>query len=322
MKDVCFIIPYFGHLKNYFPLFLQSCAKNEGFNWLILTDASISGTLPNNVRVISTSFEEIRKKIQKKFKFQIALSSPYKLTDYKPAYGYLFQEYLYGFKFWGYCDTDLIWGKISEFITPEMLKTFDKIGELGHCTLIKNSPETNSAFMRKLHGFTRYEEVFTDERNLSFDEEYEESINNIFQESGFSIYKLQNLANVYAKSSLFKLTNLGNDARYTIEPKKKAFFEWNDGHLKRWALVQNRVRSKEYMYLHLQARAMRVKIPFNSIRYKIIPNSFELIEETKITFQNFQNIKWRHLNFHYFQLRSHNLYDKIRLKINPYYRSR
>ena len=32
-----FIIPYFGHFNNYFQLFLNSCAYNRDFDWLIFT---------------------------------------------------------------------------------------------------------------------------------------------------------------------------------------------------------------------------------------------------------------------------------------------
>lgn len=38
------------------------------------------------------SFEEMCDKIQKHFEFKIELPAPYKLCDYRPAYGEIFQD--------------------------------------------------------------------------------------------------------------------------------------------------------------------------------------------------------------------------------------
>ena len=70
---VCFIIPYFGHLPNYFSLFLKTCAYNKNFDWLLITDDPTPYNYPNNFRVIYMSFEENYSLIQSKFDFQVAL---------------------------------------------------------------------------------------------------------------------------------------------------------------------------------------------------------------------------------------------------------
>ena len=57
---------------------------------------------------------------------------------------------------------------------------------------------------------------------------------------------------------------------------------------------------------------MKVTIPMNSRRYKIIPNSFDDLEKYPITISNFNKIKRKHFNFHYFRLRTYNLIDKIK----------
>ena len=45
------------------------------------------------------TFNELRKLIQSKFDFEISLEKPYKLCDFRPAYGFLFEEYLKEFRF-------------------------------------------------------------------------------------------------------------------------------------------------------------------------------------------------------------------------------
>lgn len=66
---VCFIIPYFGHLPNYFSLFLKTCAYNKNFDWLLITDDPTPYNYPSNFRVIYMSFEENYSLIQSKFDF-------------------------------------------------------------------------------------------------------------------------------------------------------------------------------------------------------------------------------------------------------------
>ena len=95
MKKCCFIIPYFGKLPNYFPVFLKTCAFNKDYDWLIFSDDCSKYELPINVKIINLEFVDLKEKIKNKFKdFEIDLSYPYKLCDYKPAYGYIFEEYL------------------------------------------------------------------------------------------------------------------------------------------------------------------------------------------------------------------------------------
>jgi hypothetical protein len=46
--------------------------------------------LPSNLRVIKKEFKDIQRLIKNKFnKLDISLDSPYKLCDFKPAYGYI-----------------------------------------------------------------------------------------------------------------------------------------------------------------------------------------------------------------------------------------
>ena len=55
--------------------------------------------MPKNVKVIKSTFEDIRNIIQSKFDFKIILDQPYKLCDYKPSYGYVFEEYIKEYDF-------------------------------------------------------------------------------------------------------------------------------------------------------------------------------------------------------------------------------
>ena len=126
-SSICLVILYFGKLPNYFNLWLTSCKYNNTINFLLFTDDKTKYDYPNNVRVIYTTFEEIRNQIQSKFDFRITLEKPYKLCDFKPAYGYIFNKYLKGYDFWGHCDLDVIFGNLRKFLPEEILKEYDKI---------------------------------------------------------------------------------------------------------------------------------------------------------------------------------------------------
>lgn len=320
MKKIAFIIPYFGKFNNYFQLFLNSCEYNSECDWIIFTDDYTSYKYPSNVIVNYMTFDELKKIFQDKFDFEICLNRPYKLCDFKVSYGYVFSEYLTEYKFWGHCDTDLIWGNISNFISNNDLEQFDKIGFLGHCTIYKNTEYNNKMFMNSINGIERYKEVFSIDSNCSFDEEFNNSINNIFNSYNLKISSKQVEANIYTKSSNFKITRMNmNTKTYTVEKKKKSFFVWDKGCLYRMVFCKNKLFKEEYMYIHMQSRNMKNRLNKNINKintYKIIPNSFDYLEYNYNDINNFNKIRRKYFNLHYFTLRSKNLYKKISKKLN------
>lgn len=317
MNRIAFIIPYFGHFNNYFDLFLKSCECNkETCDWLIFTDDTTKYDYPENVKVKYISWNDMKDLIDYKLGFKI--ERPYKLCDYKPAYGLLFSEYLKNYEFWGYCDTDLIWGNLRKFITLELLNNYDKIFNLGHCTLYRNNDRINRLFLSQLNGKELYKEVFGKENNVSFDEEYNESINNICLQNKIRMFTKSYAANTYMKTSNFRLTYLdSNKHTYLTEKKSKSFFVWRAGDLLRYIYKNGKWNQEEYLYIHFQSRKMKncIEHPTASSVYKIIPNSFEKLEVENITENNINIINTKHFNLHYFRLRFRNLWIKIK-KIN------
>lgn len=312
MKKILFIIPYFGKLNNYFQLFLDSCKNNENYNWLIITNDRTKFSFPKNVEVIYDEFNNFQKKVQQKFdKIKISLESPYKLCDFKPTYGYVFEEYIKDYQYWGYCDIDLIFGSIDNCLKLEKLTQYDKIGILGHFTIFKNTKELRELFLKD----ERYKEVLSSPKSLKFDEEFGEdfgiSINNIFEKYNKKILTLNNFADIYVKSSNFKLTNYDMKfKKYSIEKYNRNVFVYSDGILKRYITENNKLIIKEYMYIHLQKRKMNVKIN-KSNYYKIIPNSFEYFNDNIKDAQDLKKIKIKNFNLHYFKIRFKNLKNKI-----------
>jgi hypothetical protein len=102
---------------------------------------------------------------------EVSLFNSRKLCDMKPTYGLLFEEYLVGFDFWGFCDIDVIWGRFSGFITAEILRDFDVITTrkgliAGHLCLLRNTPACRSLCLRHLN----FRFVMSQEAYCWFDE--------------------------------------------------------------------------------------------------------------------------------------------------------
>ena len=151
------------------------------------------------------TFEECKKIIQNKFDFEICLPTPKKLCDYKPAYGWIFSEYLSEYKFWGYCDLDIIFGDISSFISEQMLEEYDKLYNLGHLTIYRNTDEINTMFMKPLNNKEIYKEIYQTPNMCCFDEWPAKSINNIFIQEKNNTFDGNDFADVGAYNSYFQL---------------------------------------------------------------------------------------------------------------------
>ena len=221
MKSINLIIPYFGEFPNYFPLFLKSCEFNKTIDWTIITDNRVNYEYPTNVHKIDMSFRELKIRIQSKVQFSISLEEPYKLCDFRPAYGFLFPEIVDGYDYWGYCDVDVIFGDIRKFLTDDILK-YPKLFELGHFTLIKNNIFYNEMFMRHINNQLYYKKVFTNRKSYNFDETFLDriNINMIFEQNNVFVLKERFMADIYTKSSDFKI-DYGNKG---IESRKRGFF--------------------------------------------------------------------------------------------------
>ncbi|MDD3204919.1 MAG: hypothetical protein PHS74_04180 [Lachnospiraceae bacterium] len=309
MKTINLIIPYFGPFPSYFQLFLHSCETNPTIDWTIITDNVDKHDYPLNVHIVNSTFSELVQKIQTKFDFNIQLKTPYKLCDYRPMYGFLFPEIIRDYDYWGYCDVDVIYGDLRKFLTDDVL-IYDKVFELGHFSLIKNSKECNELFMKPIKEKLFYKSVLSSNKNFNFDETFKDriSINKLFSDNNYKIYGKSTAADIYTKSSRFLL----DDMYQNHEKKSNSFFLWNKGKLWRYIKENSEIRKKEYMYIHLQKRKMSVRIEEESC-FKIIPNAFEPLEVSidKIE-KSFSHIKKQNFNLHYFKIRYKNFLAKIK----------
>ena len=263
--SICIIGVYFGMLPKYFNLWLKSCENNKDVDFLIIGDNSLEN-LPQNVRCVEMTIDQMRMRADKALGFKTVLDRPYKCCDFKVVYGMVFQDLLTEYDFWGHCDFDLIFGDIRKFITSDILCKYDKILDLGHLSLYRNTPQCNNRF--KLPGSLCGDDIttYTTKRITAFDER-----GGIFQ-----IYKSNNLPmydkNVYADiASVYKQFRLIEKKNY----KYQTFYVEN-GAVYRAYYENGTVNTDEFLYIHFKKRGFNSTLENSNKRYYITPQGFEV----------------------------------------------
>lgn len=265
-----FIVPYFGKFNNYFPLFLRSCASNPSYKWIFITDDHTHYEYPKNATVLYMSFDELRTKINSKFDFPVKLPTPYKLCDYKPAFGFIFQELIRGYAFWGHCDCDLIFGNLEKILTPLLQQGFDKYFATGQLVVYKNYDENIRRFMSPLRGEKIFRQASSTEKIFVFDEDFA-CTKNPNAKNVHSIYLSEN-TNVFAEDmSMNVKTACGKIVRMRYDPQSRQIvkerytpsrYYWYKGNVVQILLDSNNLPEigHEFLYIHLQMRKMRTSL--------------------------------------------------------------
>lgn len=139
---------YFGQWPSHLRFWLKSCSYNRGVHFILVTDISTDlYDIPDNVQVVKMSFAKVRERIQQKFpEVKISLDRPYKLCDFKVAYGWIFDDLFEGYDYWGFFDIDTIWGDIEKFIPANSDLHLIKIFPCGHLSFIRNIAPWNKIY--------------------------------------------------------------------------------------------------------------------------------------------------------------------------------
>jgi len=185
-NKICIMICFWGKWPRHLPFFLVSAAKNNQIDFLILTDNEPADPQYPNIHFRKLRLSDFLTHASTILGFPVRFSNPYKVCDFKPLYGFLFQDYLKEYDYWGYCDLDMVLGDLQSFISQpssqpiDVLSTYSQFMS-GPFSLYRNETRINELFRLS----PRYRESLQDEIYRSFDE-------NAFNENitGFSFPKL------------------------------------------------------------------------------------------------------------------------------------
>lgn len=269
MYKIAYIVPYFGKFPRGFEFWLLSCSCNPTIDWLVFTDDHAEYQYPKNVKVTYWTFEQMQKRAQSIFDFRISLERPYKLCDYKPAYGEIFSKELEGYDFWGLCDVDLVWGDIRKFITDDILNRYEKVGFFGHSILFRNTKEVCARYRTIIDGKLDYKTVYSIDKGFAFDEP---GMDDIYESLNIPVYKEIIFANLLKYDYGFFLDQQKEEDKYKNEYQ---VFTWKDGQLTRHYLEDGEIRTEDFYYLHYWCRPTTYKIAeYNSQKqYLIYPDT-------------------------------------------------
>jgi len=302
MKQAAIITIWFGKLPAYFPLWVRSLPANKDFDFLLYTDQVVSLTgLPENLKVHSITFSELKHHISNTLSLKAAADAPYKLCDFRPAYGEIFAKELKDYSFWGHCDIDLMFGKLDNFITPDIMLMNRKIFNRGHLTLFRNEPVVNSLYRSSKN--INYKMIFESPEYYMFDEWH--GIHKVFKEFDIEQYHQECIADIEANAARFVCTK--------IENYKKQLFIWEDGSVKQYYLKDNELHHRELAYIHFQKRKLEVTNPNVFTSKSVIFNPFSFTpyngEVTPELIRKFDKANYNH----YLKRQSDRLLKKLNL---------
>ena len=237
------IAAHFGDRPSYFALVVKSMAHNPDVDWLMFTDRPVEHA-PANLDVRVCSFADLSARIQTCFAFTIALEDPYKLCDFRPAFGEIFRDELAGWHFWGHCDLDVIFGRIRHHLPPEAFEA-DKILFQGNFALYRNTPEAAEWFRHEIPGIS-YRRAMTTPAATHFDEWA--GIYYILRELGVRYWQ---------QDAIFDIRFSRYRTRAESAPAAPRRYAWEAGEICEYRVDRGTVERRTALLIHLQKRSMR-----------------------------------------------------------------
>jgi hypothetical protein len=144
MKNIALVECWFGRFPDWHNLYLLTCSHNPDVDWFIFHDQVPPKKYPKNVKFHYLKKEDLERQSSSLLGKKISIKNGYKVCDLRPTYGKLFEEFLKDYKFWGYGDSDIFFGQISNFIDEAILDKYDVITSCrcsvtGQFTIFRNS---------------------------------------------------------------------------------------------------------------------------------------------------------------------------------------
>ncbi len=247
MNKILVIIPYFGKLPNYFQAFLNSCKKTKILNFLLITDDKSIYSYPHNFIVEYWSFSKMQELIKSNLGQNAYIKHPYKLCDYRPLYGHLFEKELKNYDFWAHADIDIIFGDIDTFLYNIEYVKYDRIFPYGHFSIYKNSSKINMLFAQKLpQNLPRYFDVdFVKQTTYPCH----------FDEVGVNIIIKNNKLKFFeGKKHINTNINFYNLCIGPVNHEIPCLIVYDGGKILTVEKVGDRINKKEFLYVHLQSK--------------------------------------------------------------------
>lgn len=274
MSRIALFIFYIGPLPDYFRYFSESFARNQDIDIdvYLFNDQLSKADTSGHLKMIPMTLTQFNELASQKLEMPINVSWGYKLAELRPAFGIIFDDYLKNYSFWGYCDLDIIFGKISNFITEDILLTYDvitasEIQLVGHFTLFRNNEIVNNLFRQT----EDYIKVFTDNSNQY---DFDESCHRFYGHplSFDELKKTDQTASMYdIVMNLKEKYNLKIYMNSMCREEPPLDLVYKNG------IFYDVITQKEFLYFHLVKVKLFYLFQFYLPPMKSLPNEFSII---------------------------------------------
>lgn len=151
--SIAVLIPYFGRWPEWAPLFFETVRRNATIHFLVFTDCDTEDLQAPNIHVHACSLPEYVTLVKERVDVAFDPPDAYKLCDLRPLFGTIHEPELRDFDFYGWCDTDLLFGDIRAFYTGEVLARHDVLSThahriSGHFALFRNTRRNREMYRR------------------------------------------------------------------------------------------------------------------------------------------------------------------------------
>jgi hypothetical protein len=258
---IAIIVTWFGTLPPYFDAWYISAKYNKTIDFLFFTDCKVPEC--ENIHVFNMSLDETISLFERKLNRKISITNSYKFCDCRPFFGQTYEDYLDGYDFWGYCDIDLVFGDIRQFITDEKLDQYDRFYQYGHLSLFRNNSIMNHLYDLP-GGIYSYKEIFQGKAKTTPEEHY--GINRICDMNNIPWY-----TNIdFADFNIWYTPRL--EADHGINNYPDQIFIWHSGKAYMLYRENNAIHKKEFVYMHWQKRKPNIvsKEDMNEDSYLVI----------------------------------------------------
>ncbi|WP_299199334.1 DUF6625 family protein [uncultured Amphritea sp.] len=170
MTKIALLSPYYGSLPDCFPFYVKSLANNPNIHVYMFTDCSYEGDVPENLHFIKSNIQHFKRLVKDKLDVDAIINKGYKLCDFRPAFGVIFEDYIIGYDYWAMGDIDVIYGQLLDNF-PENWRSFDVVSMVpewlsGSLCIFRNVENINKLYMSS----SSWETVFSSEKHYAFDE--------------------------------------------------------------------------------------------------------------------------------------------------------
>lgn len=287
MKSIAIIIPYYGQWPSWIDLFFVSCKNNDTIDFHFFTDLSIPDVASNerNIRFHQISFVDYCTYASRQLGIDFHPVNPYKLCDLRPFYGFIHQNILKDYDFWGYGDIDLIWGNIRHFYNDKILSMHDILSThadrfSGHLTLVHNLSYINN----RAFDIPNWQSLLIDNKNYALDEQhftlqFYPTVRFLWKIHRHIYFRFKFKDEWKSYNSFCKVFNklFGPRRLYLVEQYTTPWFtEYETDSIVHWTyrngMINESITGKELIYLHFLSlkthwcnKYLHISAPFDDI---------------------------------------------------------